>query len=234
VAIKVNTIQTSDIWSHVELVEAITDRLQQSGLPAEQIVIFDRSTAELELAGYQINRDGPGVRCYGTDGDYAADWEILGSEIGLSNILLECDALINVPLLKQHDLTGISFSLKNHYGTFDRPESFHIPRIFTALAELNGLPPIRDRTRMIVGDALEVVEPGWSSAWPGESILMSFDPVAHDVIGLQLFSQAHEEHDRNLPIPSLTRASNWLQNCADAGLGTNDPNAITWRQVTLG
>jgi hypothetical protein len=87
---------------------------------------------------------------------------------------------------------------------------------------------------LIVGDALEIVEPGWNSAWPGDSILMSFDPVALDVIGLQVFSQARENHAGSLPIPSLTRASRWLQNCAEAGLGTNDPAAIAWRQITLG
>ena len=153
IAIKVNTIAGSDYWTHPPLVTAVTERLQEAGVPAEQIVIFDRSGGELAAAGYEINQDGPGVRCYGTDNAYTPGWSLMERQIELSDVLLGCDALINMPLLKQHAYCGISFALKNHYGTFDRPETFHRPRIDTAIAELNGLTEIKDRTRLIIGDA---------------------------------------------------------------------------------
>ena len=62
-------------------------------------------TIEMENAGFPINKDMPGVRCHGTDLSYTTDWTVIDTEVGLSDVLLGCDALINVPLLKQHTIT---------------------------------------------------------------------------------------------------------------------------------
>jgi uncharacterized protein (DUF362 family) len=232
IAIKVNTIQQSSFWTHIPLVMAVTERLQEIGVPAEQIVIFDRSTSELERAGYPINEDGAGVRCYGSGFNYTTGWTIMDTEIGLSEILLDCDALINMPILKQHGSSGVTFAMKNHYGNFDRPEWFHRPAIERALAELNNLSPIRDHTRLIIGDALTVCPRNWNKAVTWSSILASFDPVAHDTIGLQILGEvmASEELD---PTAATNLANTWLANGAELGLGTNDLDAIELVEVTL-
>jgi len=232
IAIKVNVIRNSDYWTHIPLVMAVTERLQQAGVPAEQIVIFDRDTRELEDAGYPVNQDGPGVRCYGTDGNNTSGWALLGTDIMLSDILLNCDALINMPVLKAHTTAGCTFALKNHYGTFNKPSRFHT-RI-DAIADLNALPPIRDRTRLIIGDALTICTFGWSSAVVGDSILMSFDPVAHDVIGLQVLYKAMEESDGVAFSGAASIANGWLEKAAELGLGVNEPDGIEWLQLTLG
>jgi uncharacterized protein (DUF362 family) len=112
VAIKVNTIAGSRFHTHAQVVLAVGQRLLDAGLPAEQIVIFDRSSSELERAGYTINRDAPGIRCYGSDGSYTAGWSMMDTPVAVSSILLECDALINIPVLKQHSIAGISFTMK--------------------------------------------------------------------------------------------------------------------------
>jgi uncharacterized protein (DUF362 family) len=234
VAIKVNVIGGSDFWTHAPLVTAVTDRLQEAGVPAKQIVIFDRLTDELEGAGFTVNRDDRGVRCYGTGFDYTKGWDLIGSPVRLSNILLECDALINMPILKEHGTSGISFAMKNHYGTFDRPERYH-ENISEAIAELNVLPPIKERTRLIIGDMLSIVgavSGSWSSAVPGDSILMSFDPVAHDTVGLQVFTETATAEGGN-PDLATRLATPWLENGAEMGLGTNDLDSINWMEVNL-
>ena len=233
IAIKVNVLSISSYWTHAPLVMAIAERLQQVGVPAEQIVIFDYNSRELPGAGYTVNKDGPGVRCYGTDGDSASGWTMIDTEVGLSNILMNCDALINVPILKQHDWSGISFAMKNHYGTFTKPSSFHGERIVRGIAELNALPPIKDRTRLIVGDVLSIVKTGWRDAAPGSSILMSFDPVAHDTVGLYLYSQMLEAEGGN-PAGVTEQATAWLNASAELGLGVSDMDDIEWMDVLLG
>jgi uncharacterized Fe-S center protein len=150
----------------------------------------------------------------------------------LSNILLYCDALINMPILKQHDLSGITFAMKNHYGTFDKPGYFHGERLVDGMAELNGLPPIRERTRLIIGDVLEIAKSGWKKAMTGDSILMSFDPIAHDTIGLQLYNEARASEGGN-PAISEKFAIPWLESGARLGLGANDLNNIELVQVNL-
>jgi uncharacterized protein (DUF362 family) len=221
IAVKVNTIGGARHWTHASLVMAIVDRLQEVGVPAEQIVIFDRRTSELQGAGYAVNQDGAGVRCHGTGDLYTAGWQLMGIDVKLSNILLGCDALINVPVLKQHSMSGISFAMKNHYGTFDIPGRFHEERLGRGIAELNALPPIKDRTRLIIGDALAVVHSGWRSATPGDSILMSFDPVAHDAVGLSIYGQTMAGEGRPDQAAAPLAAS-WLASGAELGLGTDD------------
>lgn len=237
IAIKVNVFRNSLIWTHLPLVQAVTDSLQEAGVPAEQIVIFDYYTSELEEAGYPVNRDGRGVRCYGTDQDYTGGFSAAGREIELSNILLNCDALINMPILKSHMISGITFALKNHYGSLSQPAILHDP-IGPAMAELNALPPIKERTRLVVGDMLEACI-RYRSAWPywradtvGDSILMSFDPVAHDTIGLQVLSQMLADDGGNTTA-MMRMATPCLESSTELGLGTSEPAHISLVELSL-
>jgi hypothetical protein len=238
IAIKVNVFRNSLIWTHVPLVTVVVDRLQEAGIPDEQIVIFDYYTSELEEAGYPVNKDGSGVRCYGTDQAYTEGWEVLGRKIRLSDILVNCDALINIPILKSHMIAGISFAMKNHYGSLRNPSSLH-GNIGRAMAELNALPPIKDRTRLIIGDVLTAClsyrgsYPYWETDWVGDSILMSFDPIAHDTVGLEMLSQLRTANEDN-PTAILNMAAPCLESGAELGLGTNDPGNMEVIEVNLG
>jgi len=247
VAIKVNSIVTGA--SHVPLAIAVAERLQAAGIPAEQICIYDRYTQELKRADYPINRDGPGVRCYGTDDDgpgtrrtvgandhYVTGWQILNSPIGLSEILANCDALINIPILKTAPEMGISCAMKNHFGSFGNPMIFHAAFEY-AVSELNALPPIKDRTRLIIGDALATSTRGDGYGYEVVSIgkaalLMSFDPVAHDATALQMAREAliAKEDD---PEAMMAQASEWLATGAELKVGTNDPQEIELVEVDL-
>lgn len=241
IAIKINTIDTSDFWTHVPLVMAVAERLQQAGIPGEQIVIFDRSNRELRGAGYTLNEDGTGVRCYGTDtaptrdDRYVRAWTLLGDPIGLSYILLNCDALINMPILKIHNHCGVTFAMKNHFGTMNRPRSFHRPRTGPALVELNAIPEIRDRTRLIIGDALTICPncPGaWHNAEIGDSILMSYDPVAIDTVGLQILQETMAAVGYD---PAKTeKAHDWLSESESVGLGAHDHSQMSLVELNLG
>jgi hypothetical protein len=231
VAIKVNVIRSSRFWTKIPLVMAVVERLQEVGLPAEQIVVFDRATGELKNAGYPVNVDGPGVRCYGSGIEYSAGWKLLDQDIELSNLLLSCHALINMPTLKQHGMGGISFALKNHYGTFNRPRSYH-GNMGRAIPALNALPAIADRTRLVIGDALTVTKRGWKSAAAGDSILMSFDPVAHDAVGLARYEEVLSAEGANTS-SAHGAASNWLENAGQAGLGAADVEQIDLAEISL-
>jgi heat shock protein HslJ len=239
IAIKVNTIQNSLVWTHVPLVMAVAECLQQAGVLAEQIAIYDRDSAELKNASYEINEDGRGIRCSATSNRYSSGWNLVGSPIRLSNILLSCHAVINMPILKSHSLCGITFAMKNHYGTFDRPESYHTGEaIMRGIAELNALPPIRERHRLVIGDVLTTclreasTWPYWRTPTPGDAILMSFDPVAHDTIGLEMYSQLLAA-DGGDPTMARDKAEAWLANAAALGLGTNDASHIELAELSL-
>lgn len=236
VAIKVNAFHNSLVWTHTALVMAIVEALQQeTGIAAEQIVLFDCQTRELEEAGYPVNPDGPGVRCYGTDGDYVGDWDVAGRPTQLSRILMDCDAVINVPIFKAHNIAGLTFAMKNYYGAIPNPQTFHGSQAMAhGMPELNALPPIYERTRLIVGDMLSgCLHPGhsypyWEADYEGDAILMSFDPVAHDSVGLEILSEL-----RGSGGGFTNRAKPWLEHGAEIGLGAHAPGDIELTQLNL-
>ncbi len=233
IAIKVNAFQNSTIWTHAPLVQAVTDSLVEAGHPAEQIVIYDTTSNELKTAGFTINQDGPGVRCYGSDSNYKKGWKVDNVDVQLSTVLLDCDALINMPVLKSHMIAAMTYSLKNHFGTVSYPDGLH-GNIDVKIAGLNALPEIKDKTRLIIGDALEAnlrynnSWPYWVADWKGDSILMSFDPVAVDTVGAQILGTALEKED------FTSRAIAGFDEAAKLGLGTNDPANMNVIERKLG
>ena len=80
VGLKVNTLGGRGISTHVDLVAAVCDRLQQAGVNPANIIVWDRDTEEMERAGFRIAIGGNGVQCYGTDrAGYEDDLSVWGS-----------------------------------------------------------------------------------------------------------------------------------------------------------
>jgi hypothetical protein len=237
VAIKVNAFGNSIIWTHVPLVNAVVASLQDVGLPAEQIFIYDHLSV-FKDAGYEVNKDGPGVRCL-EETDFTGEWKVAKATVRLSSTLQSCDALINMPVLKSHMISGLTFAMKNHYGSVDYPSVLH-SSIEQAIPELNALPPIRDRTRLVIGDVLEAnlkyagSWPYWKADWKGDSILMSFDPVAHDTLGMQILERLQTENNANVSSFLRELAVSYLKTGAELGLGTDDPENMEVAEVKLG
>ncbi len=237
IAIKVNAFSNSTIWTHAPLVNAVTASLQDAGIPAEQIIIYDSSSV-FEDAGYEVNKDGPGVRCI-EEIDFSGEWPVATRTARLSSTLQSCDALINMPVLKSHMIAGLTFAMKNHFGSVSSPAGLHNP-IDQTIAALNALSPIKDRTRLIIGDILEAnlryrgSWPYWEPDWKGDSILMSFDPVAHDTVGLQILEQLQTENNASLSSLLRDKATSYLSTGAELGLGTDQLDNMDMVAVNLG
>jgi hypothetical protein len=239
IAIKVNAFMNSIIWTHVPLVTEVTKSLVEAGMTPEDITIFDYRSLELTTAGFKENPDGPGVRCTGMDSNYEKDkTEVLTRKINLASILKNCDALINMPILKSHMLSGVSFALKNHYGSIYYPDLLHSGDM-REIAALNALKEIKDRTRLIIGDVLSAniryanSFPYWREDWYGDSIFMSFDPVAHDTMGLKLLiRELEKDGGSGASLTGMSKAH--LAYAAELGLGTGDEANIEMVEQTIG
>jgi hypothetical protein len=210
---------------------AVAQRLQESGVRAENILIFDRTDNELAAAGYTLSEGAPGVQCHGTRGD--------GSEIALSQARLRlyqeidnCDAIINLPTPKQHGGAGISVSLKNHYGSIDRPGSLHGNWCDPGIAELNAQAPIRDKTRLVVGAALNVSPRDWNRPVRENAILLSFDPVALDTVARDILVRHRESSGGNSGF--LVDGAKHLWTAQSLNLGATEADRIDLLEVGLG
>jgi len=209
---------------------AVTERLQDAGLPAEDVLIFDRTDGELMSAGYVLNEDGPGVRCHGARGE-GAEAALTQATVRFYHELDECDGIINLPTPKQHSGAGVSVSLKNHYGSINRPGSLHGNWCDPAIAELNAQPTVRDKTRLIVAAALHVSPCDWNQPERENALLLSFDPVALDTVARDILVRHRQA--MGLDAAYLIEGSRHLSTAQDMALGATDPGLIDLRELTL-
>ena len=240
IGLKVNALGGRGLSSNLQLVEAICQRLQEAGIRASDIVIWDRDTDELERVGFHISTGGDRVQCFGTDRvGYEEELVTYGS-VGsrLSRILTQrCDALINVPVLKDHDGAGVTAALKNVYGVIHNPNKYHPNGCNPYIADVNMLPEIRSKMRLTLCDATTASYeggPGYKPqyAWHNNAVIVSQDPVALDYVGWQIIERKRAEKGLKT-LEADSRAPHYIATAADAQhrLGTNDPRRIAMIEV---
>lgn len=239
IGLKVNCINRR-LSSHPEVAYAITESLVGAlDINPNNLIIWDRTSRELERARYNVNRDAKDVRCLATSDGIGYDAEAsvdIGNRktVKLSKVLTAmCTYLINVPVLKDHGIAGVTLSLKNHYGSIDRPSRGHGSACDPYIANLNNAPQIREKTKLIVCDAVFGIYrggPHGTPQWINRQLLVSADPVALDTVGAGLIDQKRQEYGIR---PALKRAS-YLQTAASLELGQNDVNCIEAVPIELG
>ena len=237
VGIKLNTIAGKGMSPHPELVLLIAKWLKDAGVPARNILIWDRTDRELQRAGFTLNRTGSDVRVLGTNDDYdwtPREWGPNGS--CFARVLVqEITALINVGVLKDHELAGVALGMKNWYGVIQNPNKCHEDGCHPYVAHLSAYPLIHDKLRLTVIDGITgqcnagpAHSPKW--AWPYQGILASTDPVALDTVGMKVINDRRKE----VGIGSLAdekRAPKWLPEAARLGLGEADLGRIRVEDV---
>lgn len=235
VGIKINALGGRGLSTNVTLVEAICERLQEAGVRPNDIVVWDRDTDELERVGFRSVTSGSRVQCYGTDRVGFEDELVAYGSVGsrLSRILTQqCDALINVPVLKDHDGAGVTIALKNMYGVIHNPNKYHPNGCDPYVADVNMLPEIRQRMRLTICDATTACyeggpgyKPGY--AWKNNGLMISQDPVALDYTGWQIIERKRAEKGLKT-LEADGRLPRYIATAADGRhqLGTNDPRRI--------
>jgi len=236
----VNTLGGRGISSNLQLVEAICERLQEAGIKASDIVVWDRDTDELERVGFHVTEGGNRVQCFGTNrAGYEEELAAYGS-VGsrLSKILTQrSNVLINVPVLKDHDGAGVTIALKNMYGVIHNPNKYHPNGCNPYVADLNMLPQIKSRMRLTLCDATTVIYeggPGYKPehSWKCNALLVSQDPVALDSTGWQIIERKRAENGLKT-LEAEGRAPHYIATAADHEhrLGMNDPRRISALEV---
>ena len=233
VGLKVNCLAGKGMSTNRQLVEGICERLQQAGI--RNIVICDRLNADLESAGYRIAEGNRAIRCFGNDSaGYEQELTIFGNVGSLVSTTLTriCDAVINLPILKDHGITGITGALKNMFGAIHNPNKYHLNVGDPYVADVNMLLPIRQKVWLTICDAITAQYEGGPSympqwTWPYNGLIVGTDPVALDHIGWQIIEQKRAEKGLE-PLQRLKREPTYIATAADARhrLGTCDPARI--------
>ncbi|HEK85280.1 MAG TPA: DUF362 domain-containing protein [Candidatus Aminicenantes bacterium] len=150
-------------------------------------------------------------------------------------------ALISVPGLKAHWLTGIGTVIKNYILFSGAPRNYHYEDS-AKLGEIWHLPQVKGKTRLIIVDALRPVcdkgpqfDPRYR--WPYKGLLASTDPVALDAVGLKIIQAKRDEFRGEpwpiSPPPICIEAADTVYKLGHSQLADIELKTIGWKEEIL-
>ncbi|HPG40933.1 MAG TPA: DUF362 domain-containing protein [bacterium] len=235
VGLKVNCLAGKGLSTRPELVNAVVERLIAAGVNKSNIIIWDRHDNDLLRAGYTLYQGRQKVQCFGNNrvgfSQDIAEYGQIGSL--LTRIVTEmCTALINLPILKDHGIVGLSAGMKNNFGVINNPNKYHDNIGDPFVADVNMLPPIRNKTRLIICDAITAqyeggppFMPQW--CWNMDSLVVATDIVALDQVCWDIV-ETKRKAEKLFSLKQAGREPRYIATAADQThrLGTNDLEKI--------
>lgn len=258
VAIKANLNNSFSCSSNSDSIDAIAQPinavargLKIMGVRDQDIVVFDairsfpdRVFNELLYKNIQIHDNG----CQG----FSSTWNSSDANafiqfsppsgslpvVRLSDTIINADYLINMPIIKGHQISGVTLSFKNHFGTVNNPSGMHNQvstsysgiNTYNALVDLYSNPHIREKTVLTIADGIygsrefqNTPPQPWNTFGDHSpcSLFFSTDPVAMDCVLHDLLKA-----ERGSAQPNTS--DSYLKLAASSGLGvfqSGDP----WR-----
>jgi Domain of unknown function (DUF362) len=264
VAIKVNTLGSPYSSVNPETAAHLGDLLHESGIPKDDIRVFDQYISRMQTGRFRVRRSpgsiwvtnhlgrDPKLQEY-RDGDYRVEfhWE---------KLIVWADAVLNVCVPKDHDLTGVTGAMKNmamgvvkpttereankaNPGHYTVVPKFHRGNCDPAIPWLYSQPMIRDKVKLILVDGVRLLYHGGPQDKARHrqllnQIWVAEDPVAVDATILTLVNKVRKakgmkpvEEDLFRDKPRLPK---YIATAAKMGLGTNDAARITLDHFKVG
>lgn len=234
VGIKINCLFGKGVSTRPEMVNAVIAGLKSAGVKEDNIIVWDRSSVDLIKCGFVPNKDGAGVKYFADDNQWGPELQRGAFKGRISTIISEkVTAIINMPILKTHGITGISGSLKNHYGSFDNPGNHHANNCNPQLADFNAIPAVKNKTRLVVMDVLRPQHSGGPGLQVKDqynhcSVMVGTDPLAVDCIGLNIIQDKLKQLGQE---PIAAKKVRWLASAQERGVGTCELSKIELLKV---
>jgi len=236
VGLKVNGLGGPLLSTKRELIQAVIRGLLEAGVKENNIIVWEDRDAHIKAIGMDFNTGKTGVRVYSSRSDAGGHDESethFGSgSAQLSKILTEqITALINMPIIKDHDVAGTTLSLKNlSHGITKDPGPHHDNGCDPYIAEINAIPVVGQKHRLVVLDGLRGCFDGGPTyrencAYNYESILVSTDRLAIDTIGTEMIESVR----KGKGLPTLAEAAHparYLATAARLNLGQGNLSRI--------
>jgi hypothetical protein len=205
VGIKINASGAPGICSTPELVGEIAANLVLTGVPAQNIWVYERNKNQVDTVPYAKHLPaGANVVTadvhLGYDPFTYVDVSFFGEDDTRSNLVRlvseKLTKIINVPNMKDHSASGVTGCLKNiAYGNFHnvaRSHQFYDTNTLSFIGTLAASEPLRSRTILHINDGLRGVwhagpfSPDKRFRFYPKQMLFSTDPVASDRILLDI------------------------------------------------
>ena len=267
IAIKINlnnTFETDDRDNDIDqspqgLMSLLGQLTRMAGVREQDIMVYDasigfRPRAIPDRIYHPVLAAFPHIRwmsARGSRGVEPADWvdgaiQYTNPDVRLGNALpravVEATYIINLALLKGHEISGITAGAKNHFGSIQWPFKEHgnstvsqfqaEPGAYSALVDLMGCPNLGGKTLLNIIDGIYGMQTNvgapradrdsWKNVFDGKwssCCLMSQDPVAIECVALDLL-YAEFGHDLGFsgapqfPKGSSRNCDNYLREAA--------------------
>jgi len=235
VGIKLNCLAGRPLSPTREVVDALAGLLKKAGISASKIIFFERAERDIQKGGFDVSHGGDGPRFLGNDSpgfNYEPEPEISG-QVGscLSRIVTDrIDVMINLGVLKDHNLAGLGAGMKNLFGIIHNPNKYHDNGCDPYVADVLAFPVVQQKLRLTILDALTAQcegGPGYLPAYAFEfnGILASTDPVALDRVAWDLIDRQRKQ--KGLPgLQEAGRPPKWIATAQKKGLGMGDLSKI--------
>lgn len=252
VGIKVSTTGAPASSTRAAVVSAVAAGLVAAGVPAENIVIWDRLGRDVARADYDgiarsfrvTSTDAAGGHDKNAPIMAAVMGRLIAGDLGfsgkgddevsstshISSVLTGVDKVVHVPALADSIFSGVQGAFSgmvldnlDNWRRLARPPHFGDPY----LPELYADPRIGGKVVLTILDALRPQYAGGPFPGPEFSvnyggIFASRDPVALDAIGVRLLDDFRKEAKFD-PISKMT---SWLESAQTLGLGTTSESEI--------
>ncbi|MBN2344936.1 MAG: DUF362 domain-containing protein [Candidatus Aminicenantes bacterium] len=150
-------------------------------------------------------------------------------------------ALVCMPGLKAHWLTGIGTVIKNYILYSGAPRNYH-HQDSVKLGEIWNLPQVKGKTRLVLVDALRPVcdkgpqfDPRYRWAYGG--LIAGLDPVAVDAVGLKIIEAKRQELRGEpwplSPPPICVEAADKVYKLGNSDAARIDIKAFGWKENLL-
>ncbi len=247
VAIKVNGIAGQNGYTmavNFEVILPLVEALLALGVPAGRITIYEQFPAH--LAGTRVNVRGwqlpPGVRT----GTHDNKDHVMPSVRVYQNvptrycrIFTEATAVIDMTMMKEHHICGITGAMKNiTHGNIDNPHHHHDNQASPQIALLYHHPIVQSRVRLHIADAFKIIydkgplDEDPRMRVPHGAIYASTDAVALDTVAWQVIEDERKRRG-GMTLERAGRAPRYLARAAELGVGVHDANDIRLRRVVL-
>jgi len=253
VGIKVFSVPGPNSGTRPAVVAAVIDGLLTAGLPPTNIIIWDKQSTDLRLAGFFDLADRYGVRAAGSaqagyDEKAFYDTALIGNllwgdlEFGKKGfgvgrksfvsklVSQEITKIINITPLLNHILAGVSGNLYTlAIGSVDNLARFEsdASRLATAIPEIYALPSLSDHVVLNIVDALICQYEGEDRGLLQYSIMLNELRFSRDPVALDVLSLQELERQRQAAgAPAAKPNLELYSNAALLELGLNDLKRI--------
>ncbi len=252
VAIKPNGIagkKTMKMATNKELVLEVVKAVMAVGVPATNITIFEQYRDFLFATRCVTDKGkltpAPGFPA-GIEMKVHLNSDAVMDAITVGGVstkyvtpFTDASVVLNLGQVKDHSICGYTGAMKNiTHGCNINPQDFHAHNASPQIAHLYAQGVVKSRVALHIADAYQVIyDKGPIDKDPRrkvkhESIYVSTDPVAIDVIGWKVVEKLRQDNG----LPTLTaagRAPSYLKVAGQLGLGIYDEKAIQYRNVSI-